>query len=71
MKLAFFNGVSDTINRFCRSRVFCFSANGSFVEQNFSKPFQDLNVRETQMKLFQRPLSVTVEIANEADAQLQ
>ena len=41
------------------------------LRENFSKHFQDLNDRETQINLFQRPFSVDVENVNEADAQLE
>ena len=41
------------------------------LRENFSKRFQDLNDRKTQMKLFQRPFSVDVEYIDDADTQLE
>ena len=41
------------------------------LRENFSKRFQDLNGRKTQMNLFQRPFSVDVEHIDDADTQLE
>ena len=41
------------------------------LRENFSKRFQDLNGRKTQMNLFQRPFSVDVEYIDDADTQLE
>ena len=41
------------------------------LRENFSKRFQDLNGRKTQIKLFQRPFSVNVEYIDDADTKLE
>ena len=56
---------ADLVSDFEKYAIMC----GDFRE-NFSKRFQDLNVRKTQMNLFQRPFSVDVEYIDDADTQL-
>jgi len=41
------------------------------LRANFSKPFQDLNGRETQMNLFQSPFTMNVENVNDDYAQVE
>ena len=41
------------------------------LRENFSKRFQDLNGRKTQINLFQRPFSLDGEYIGDADTQLE
>ena len=41
------------------------------LRENFSKRFQDLNGRKTQINLFQQPFSANVEYIDDADTQVE